>query len=100
MSDKKTVVTTKSASSKPKPIVSSSSSENNSEWMVFSKQNYIYMGLGVVLIFLGLLLMSGGGMPSGEVWDESLIYSTRRTVIAPILILAGFVVEIYAIFKR
>ncbi len=65
----------------------------------FNKQNYILMLIGVGLIFVGMLLMAGGHMPSPDVWDESLIYSTRRTLIAPIFILAGLVVEIYAIFK-
>lgn len=68
--------------------------------LVFNKQNYIYMGIGVALIFLGMLLMSGGHMPSGDVWDESLIYGARRIIVAPILILAGLVIEIYAIFKK
>jgi hypothetical protein len=55
---------------------------------------------GIGLIALGLLLMSGGAMPSPDVWDESIIYSTRRTLIAPIVIVLGLVVEIVAIFKR
>ncbi|MBK8504881.1 MAG: DUF3098 domain-containing protein [Saprospiraceae bacterium] len=58
------------------------------------------MGAGAGLIFLGMLLMLGGSMPSPDVWDDSIIYSFRRTVLAPIVILAGLVVEIYAIFKR
>jgi hypothetical protein len=58
------------------------------------------MGGGVLLIALGLVLMLGGAMPSPDVWDESIIYSFRRTVLAPIFILAGLGVEIYAIFKR
>ena len=58
------------------------------------------MGGGVLLIALGLILMSGGAMPSPDVWDESIIYSTRRTILAPIVMLAGLGLEIYAIFKR
>ncbi|WP_235295885.1 DUF3098 domain-containing protein [Portibacter marinus] len=65
----------------------------------FGKDNYIYMLVGAGLIFIGMLLMSGGQMPSPDVWDDSIIYSTRRTLIAPIFILAGLVVEIFAIFK-
>ena len=68
--------------------------------LVFNKQNYLWMGVGVGLIALGLLLMVGGAMPSPDVWDDSLIYSWRRTVLAPFLILLGLVVEIYAIFKK
>lgn len=68
--------------------------------LIFGRQNYAWMGLGLGLVVLGLILMSGGHMPSPDVWDESLIYSFRRTVLAPIVILSGLGVEIYAIFKR
>ena len=68
--------------------------------LVFNKTSYIWMGAGLALIFIGLLLMSGGKMPNPETWDENIIYSFRRTVLAPIFILAGLVVEIVAIFKR
>lgn len=68
--------------------------------MLFGKQNYILILAGIVLMALGYVLMSGGAMPSPEVWDDDIIYSTRRTLIAPILILAGIGVEIYAIFKK
>ena len=68
--------------------------------MIFKKENYILMGAGFGLVVLGMLLMLGGSMPSPDVWDDSIIYSFRRIVLAPILILAGLVVEIFAIFKR
>ena len=44
--------------------------------------------------------MVGGAMPSPDVWDENLIYGFRRTVLAPFIILVGFVIEVYAIFKK
>jgi hypothetical protein len=68
--------------------------------LIFHRQHYMTMGLGILLIILGMVLMSGGSMPSPDVWDEGRIYGFRRTVLAPILILAGLVVEIYAIFKK
>ena len=67
--------------------------------LIFERQNYILMAAGFGLVLLGMLMMMGGSMPSPDVWDESIIYSTRITVIAPILILAGLILEIYAIFK-
>jgi len=70
------------------------------EPLIFGKQNYIWMGIGFGLIALGMLLMSGGAMPSPDVWDEDIIYSFRRTVLAPFLMLVGLVVEVYAIFKK
>ena len=60
----------------------------------------MWMGAGAGLILLGMLLMMGGSMPNPDVWDDSLIYSFRRTVLAPFVILAGLGVEIYAIFKK
>lgn len=68
--------------------------------LTFGRRNYYFMLGGLALIFLGLVLMSGGHMPSPDVWDESLIYSARRTVIAPILMLAGFSLQIVAIFTK
>jgi len=41
------------------------------------------MGIGFGIILLGLALMTGGGMPNPEVWDENIIYGFRRTVLAP-----------------
>jgi hypothetical protein len=68
--------------------------------LLFGRKNYILMIAGIGLILLGFLLMSGGSMPSPDVWDESLIYSHRRITVAPILILAGFVLQIVAIFTK
>lgn len=68
--------------------------------LLFTKENYIYIAIGCGLIGLGLILMMGGGMKDPNVWDESVIYSFRRTVLAPIVILAGLAMEIYAIFRK
>ena len=68
--------------------------------LLFTRENYMYIGIGCGLIALGLILMMGGRMEDPNVWDESVIYSARRTVLAPIIILAGLGMQIYAIFKR
>ncbi len=68
--------------------------------LVFKRENFVLMGVGAGLVLLGMLLMMGGSMPSPDVWDDSIIYSFRRTVLAPIVILAGLGVEIFAIFKK
>lgn len=67
--------------------------------LIFGKENYAWMLLGAGLVALGMFLMSGGSMPDPNTWDPDIIYSTRRTVLAPIVILAGLGVEVYAIFK-
>ncbi|NJL74180.1 MAG: DUF3098 domain-containing protein [Saprospiraceae bacterium] len=66
---------------------------------MFKRDNYLLILLGIGLVALGMFLMSGGQMPDPNTWDPNIIYSTRRTVLAPIVILAGLVVEIIAIFK-
>lgn len=104
---KKVVVTTqqKTDGTKKKKIKPTTSKKKTTASTVtkppltFGRDNYLWMGIGVLLIFIGLLLMSGGNMPSPEVWDDNIIYSFRRTVLAPLVILAGLAVEIYAIFK-
>lgn len=104
---KKVVVTTTAqAPKKAEPTVSrrkttsSSSLSSSNHPLVFNRTNYILMLGGIALIALGLILMSGGGMPSPDVWDENIIYSWRRTVLASLVIISGLVLEIYAIFKR
>ena len=74
--------------------------DRQSEEFVFGKQNYILMAAGAGIILLGLLLMTGGSMPDEDTWDPNIIYSFRITVLAPLLMLIGFGVEIYAIFKK
>lgn len=69
------------------------------EPLLFKRDNYLLILLGIGLVALGMFLMSGGQMPDPNTWDPNIIYSTRRTVLAPIVILAGLVVEIIAIFK-
>ena len=68
--------------------------------ILFTKGNYMWMGIGAVIIAIGMLLMSGGKNQDPNVFDKDVVYSTTRITIAPIVILLGFVVEIYAIFKK
>ena len=67
---------------------------------IFSKENYTWMGIGAVVITIGMFLMAGGGSKDPSVFNKDEVYSTTRITIAPILILAGLVIEIYAIFKK
>lgn len=67
--------------------------------MPLSMKNYKLMLIGAAIIVLGFILMSGGGDHTSTHFDES-IYSVRRITIAPIVVIAGFVFEIYAIMKR
>jgi len=58
------------------------------------------MAAGVVLIAIGMLLMAGGKSDNPGVFDNKEVYSTTRITIAPILILAGLVLEVFAIFRK
>jgi hypothetical protein len=67
---------------------------------LFGKENYRWMLVGIALVALGLILMAGGKSPDPNVFNKDEVYSVRRITVAPILILAGFVVEIFAIFRK
>ena len=67
---------------------------------LFEKENYMWMGIGGVVIAIGMLLMAGGKNDDPNVFDYKSVYSTTRITIAPILIILGLLIEIYAIFKR
>ncbi len=104
---KKKIVTTKkknnkTGKSKVSPTASRSraSSVTTPTEMIFGKKNYMFMGIGFGLILLGMLLMSGGGMTDPNEWNPDVIYGTRRTLLAPIVILAGLAMQVYAIFLK
>lgn len=66
----------------------------------FGKSNYTWMLIGAALILVGMLLMSGGKSADPNVFNTDEVYSFRRITLAPIVIIAGFIVEIFAIFKK
>ena len=65
----------------------------------FGRENYKILLIGLAFIIVGFLLMIGGGSDDPDVFSED-IFSFRRMTLAPILILAGFVIEIFAIMKK
>ena len=68
---------------------------------IFNKDNYKWMLIGIVVIAIGMFLMSGGASNKDpNVFDKDAVYSTTRITVAPILILAGLVIEIFAIFRK
>jgi hypothetical protein len=73
--------------------------ESKSTDFAFGRQNYKLLLIGLALIFVGFLLMIGGGSDDPDVFNYK-IFSFRRITLAPILILAGFVVEIFAIMRK
>lgn len=65
----------------------------------FGKENYRLMLIGLAFIVVGFLLMIGGGSSDPTKFNPE-IFSFRRITLAPILILAGYVIEIFAIMKK
>lgn len=68
--------------------------------LIYGRQNFILMGIGLGLVLVGLAAMSGGAMPDPNKWEPERIYSFRRITLAPILMVAGFVTVTFGIFKR
>ena len=67
--------------------------------MPFGKQNYIIVLIGIALLVIGFILMLGGGSTDPDVFNEKM-FDFQRITLSTILILAGFVVEIIAIFWK
>jgi len=65
----------------------------------FQKQNYVLVITGLVVMAIGFILMIGGGSDDPNVFNESL-FDFQRLTLAPILILSGYVIEIFAILWR
>ncbi|WP_128757936.1 MULTISPECIES: DUF3098 domain-containing protein [Leeuwenhoekiella] len=63
---------------------------------IFKKKNYQVMLIGLGVIALGFILMSGGGSDDPNVFNPE-IYNWRRIRLAPALVLIGFGIEVYAI---
>ena len=83
MSEKKQVTTTSTSTSS-----------------LFDKQNMWLMLLGVGVIAIGMLLMVGGRSKDPGTFNYDEVYSTLRISVAPVLIIIGLGIEIYAIFKK
>ena len=73
--------------------------EDNQKVMPFGKQNYIIVLIGLALIVLGFILMIGGGSDNPDFFNEKM-FDFQHITLAPIMVLAGFVVEIVAIFWK
>ena len=72
---------------------------NRAGEFAFGKENYRLLFIGLAFIVVGFLLMVGGGSDDPKVFNPE-IFSFRRITLAPILILAGYVIEIFAIMKK
>lgn len=72
----------------------------NKNGFLFDAINYKFLLIGLAVIALGFILMSGGGSEDPNVFKENELFSFRRIGLAPTVVLAGFGVVIYSIFKK
>ena len=72
---------------------------NKKNKLLFGKRNYRFMIIGLFFIAVGFILMSGGGSDDPNIFNEE-IYSFRRIRLAPILVVTGFIIEVYAILTK
>lgn len=66
---------------------------------IFDKRNYTLIIIGLVLIAVGFLLLMGGGSEDPNVFNPS-IFDFQRLTLAPLVILSGFIVQIFAIMLK
>jgi hypothetical protein len=67
---------------------------------LFGKENYMWIAGGLAVIALGLILMAGGKSDDPNVFNANEVYSKTRITVAPILILLGLAMEVFAIFRK
>lgn len=75
------------------------SDPENDKQMPFGRDNYLWVIIGLAFLLIGFLLMIGGGSNDPDVFNEA-IFNFRRLTLAPILVLIGFGIQIYAIMKK
>ena len=72
---------------------------NKKNKLLFGNRNYKFMILGLIFITVGFILMSGGGSDDPNIFNEE-IYNFRRIRLAPMLVVTGFIIEVYAILTK
>lgn len=72
----------------------------NKNGFLFEAVNYKVLLIGLAVIAIGFILMSGGGSDNPTVFKEDELFSFRRIRLAPTVILIGFGVVIFSIFKK
>jgi len=67
---------------------------------LFDRENMLWMLIGAAVMIIGFFLLAGGKSDDPKVFNPDEVYSTRRITIAPIVILIGLAIEVYAIFRN
>jgi hypothetical protein len=74
--------------------------ETNDIGSLFEKTNLRWMLIGAAVMAIGFLLMAGGRSEDPNIFNKDEVYGFRRITLAPIVILIGLVIEIYALFRK
>lgn len=77
----------------------STNTNKSNQIMLFDKINYILLIVGLVVLTIGFMLLSGGKSPNPNEFLPDELYSFRRITLAPIVIVLGFLIEMYAIMR-
>lgn len=83
-----------------KKTITPANVKDQPEHHLFSRENYIWMLVGLVVMAVGFICMAGGKSSDPNVFNDKDVYSFVRITVAPILIIAGLLIEIYAIMKK
>lgn len=75
-------------------------SEKEDNQFAFGKENYKLFGIAVLVVVLGYILMVGGGTDDPNQFNYDELFSFRRITLAPLVVLSGFVLAVYAIVKK
>ena len=81
-------------------ITVSSTPSSSKFGFALAKENYILLAIGFGIIIIGFLLMMGGATENPNEFHPEELFSFRRVTLAPLVVLGGFVFEIYAIMKK
>lgn len=74
--------------------------KQNTTDLAFGKENYYLMIAAIVVVIIGFMLMAGGKSPDPNVFNEDEIFSTRRIVVAPIVVIIGYIIGIISIVYK
>jgi hypothetical protein len=91
---------TTTPTTKKTTVTSTTSTASSNQTFLFDRENYMWMLGGIALILIGFALMAGGKSPNPHEFLYKEIYSFRRITLAPIVVLLGFGIEVYAIMKK
>ena len=90
---------THAKTTQPKKVTTTAGKDKRAA-QLFDKENYKWMLIGLVVAGIGFILMAGGKSSNPNIFNDEEVYSFRRITLAPILIIAGFIIEIFAIMRK